>query len=831
MMQGDDIRRLARAARLAACANVGADASTATILTEALLMRGLGIENAQPGEFDPETLARLSRIESKIIIAPGLNAHVRHFVIAHEIGHADLHDQTFEMRAIRYFVGDETHFDTGYSQRSLVEMQADVFAAEFLCPGDMLCREIIGCGRKPSRIAARLDVELELVLAQAVGATLLPEICNLADGGFTSLDEVQATAVAASGNCVFVRGDPGTGKTSAVAGRAATLLNVGTSPATIAVLAHSEPAAERLRVRIAASHPDAAARLWIGTPTTFGLEIVSCHAERAGLGADFGMLDTTGAVALLERRAADLPPDAAGSLRAALAAIAAGRRTGRDTSTRLRKPALTPDVLAAIATVYEEAKRKEGRLDSADVLDRAVGILRSHPAVARRYRRRFAHLLVDDLQDLSRSGLALLSILGAQGCTIFAAGNARQAIRRFHGAAPDEMDPFLQTARAVRFELPTDHRSMAATTVFASSSGGGVVVAPDRRRSHAPGQDAGLASLCRRIRELAASGTALRDQAVLTRTHGRSKAVARALAAAGIAASHLGEIAEREEVLDLVAVANLDDMATGAAALRRLGRLRTYRCGESEIRALAARAERDGVTVMAVLTAEARRPGAAKNARRGAASLGLELAGLRDLQSTWLLVATWLFERSRYLDVLTAGNDPDGPLKRLAAFHVLSVLREQDALGERGGVRALERLRRLGSIDQHTAFSKVAVDACDIDAVRLMTIHASQGREFEAVHVMVDGRAAGHAGTTRSGRDEVTEDAVRVVAFSRARRYLHLQRTDQRGDLEIDPSLLVAAMPASGDGVVGFFEARARVDAAVHPTAPCRKPGRQRRRG
>ncbi len=103
-------------------------------------------------------------------------------MIAHEIGHFELHpDPTNEVHNVQAQLGGDlidsgAGIVEGYSLRERKEVQADIFAGEFLCPAGWLRTELIEKERRPSAVAQELGLPYGLVLNQAIRALLLPPL-------------------------------------------------------------------------------------------------------------------------------------------------------------------------------------------------------------------------------------------------------------------------------------------------------------------------------------------------------------------------------------------------------------------------------------------------------------------------------------------------------------------------------------------------------------------------------------------------------------------------------------------------------------------------------
>ena len=83
---------------------------------------------------------------------------------------------------------------------------------------------------------------------------------------------------------------------------------------------------------------------------------------------------------------------------------------------------------------YQAYKDRLGGLDYLDLEIQARELLLTHPHIAHIHRRRFKHLMVDELQDTNPAQIELLQLLlGPGGPKAFFVGDAKQAIYRFRG--------------------------------------------------------------------------------------------------------------------------------------------------------------------------------------------------------------------------------------------------------------------------------------------------------------------------------------------------------------------------------------------------------------
>lgn len=172
-------------------------------------------------------------------------------LVAHELGHVCVHagssectnddiDPSRSMEAAP--VGLQRVED--YEVRERRELQANVFAREFLLPRPS-ARQRHLAGQTASAIAGRLGLPKDLVRQQLLDALLLPPVPpdEVPAIAHTPRDDPsQDRAAAHRGSAFELQAGPGTGKTRTLVKRVLSLLRDGFDPASILVLTFSDRA-------------------------------------------------------------------------------------------------------------------------------------------------------------------------------------------------------------------------------------------------------------------------------------------------------------------------------------------------------------------------------------------------------------------------------------------------------------------------------------------------------------------------------------------------------------------------------------------------------------
>jgi DNA helicase-2/ATP-dependent DNA helicase PcrA len=827
-----DIRRKARACHHKALATAKGDRRAESIIAAALKNDNL---EPRPYDFPQGILGSLDRSSRLVNVAKNLDAVDERVVIAHEIGHFQLHhDPHNEVTARPHGLGGDP-VDSGagrvegYSPRERKEIQADIFAGELLCPSDWLREEFLVRGKRPHEIANDLGLPPHLVMNQMVRALLLPPLREApptpAKIEYT-LDDSQSVAVTWDKGPLLLDAGPGTGKTRTLVHRIGHLLDHGSRSSSILALTFSNKASEEMRERLSAMNADAAIEMWVGTFHAFGLELVTKWPSVLGRTGKVRVLDQTGSLALLEANLERLPLrhfqnlyEPAYELVPVLRAIsrckdelvspidyraaadaayaAALTEPDRETAEKLLE-------IAEIYRIYEELLVENDAVDFGDLVALAVKLVKENPDV-KAYIAGFKHVLVDEFQDVNAASDALLKAISSVGPIPWVVADQRQSIYRFRGAEPTNISRFVASFGGTRHALSNNYRSFAPVvrtfeSFSATMAAGDLAGAWKATRGNggevtltvAPSLAAEGEAIRDAIEMYRASGVPYTDQVILARSHLTLGRITGILEQLGVPLLYLGDLFERPEIRDLLSLIALG-AEFGGVGLVRVAALPDYRVPRADALALLRWAHDNHVPVFDALNRAPEIDGISEVGRSGLGRLGMQLHGLAKA-SPWTLLTTWLFQRSDYLRPILNANSATARQQLVAIYQLLKVCGEYAAMGETNRQRFLDRIRRIESLNEDTAYRAVSSEASDLDAVRVMTIHGSKGLEFPAVHLPA--LATGYMPSTWRGvripappslphlamqpaGHEAEEECLFFVALSRAKDHLSLSRADR----------------------------------------------------
>jgi DNA helicase II / ATP-dependent DNA helicase PcrA len=225
-----------------------------------------------------------------------------------------------------------------------------------------------------------------------------------------ALADSQRLAIEHRAGPLLVVGAAGTGKTEALARRLADLAADGIAPERVLVLASSRAGTRSLRCRAEAVLEPPYEELWVGTWDELCERLLREHSTAAGLDPFFDVVGPAERLAMLldcldelPLRAHEIRGNPAGLLARLLERIDALKAGADPPDEEMRELAAAHDRILAAA----------GSLDRGDVFLTLNRLLAERPDVRAEIAARFAHLMVDELEDTVPAQRAILASLAA----------------------------------------------------------------------------------------------------------------------------------------------------------------------------------------------------------------------------------------------------------------------------------------------------------------------------------------------------------------------------------------------------------------------------------
>ena len=618
-------------------------------------------------------------------------------------------------------------------------------------------------------------------------------------------------AAATTTEPVVVVAGAGTGKTRVITYRVAWLISEGVSPDAILAVTFTNKAAREMKERIQALVPQAGRAPWVGTFHSFCARLLRTDGPLIGIPRDFAIYDDEDqksvirqALRVLGHDERQFPP------RSLREPISYAKNHGWD-SERLAQESFDEKgrVAAAVFDLYNASLKKAGALDFDDLLLDAVRLLRTSEEARRHWRGRFAHIVVDEFQDVNEMQYELVRLLAGESTCVCVVGDEDQSIYSWRGADPAILQRFLEDfpgATVVRVQ--TNYRSTqtildAAGAVVARNTGrlGKTLEATRQGDSlvrfyEAADATAEAGFVVDEIRRLLRAEPEAHI-AILYRTNFQSRTFEEACRRASLVFRVVGGFGfyERAEVKDVLAYARLVVNPEDDVALARVINTPPRGIGKTSVEALRTRAVRGGVSLWAAL-GEACATGTGRSAAAFQTFHRLieELREERERLQTGELLRE-LAKRSGYLEWLEQ-QDRAEFTDRAANVKELVAAAEE---GQEQGETLTDFLDRAALVSDADSFDEHA-------PVTLITLHSAKGLEFD--HVFLVGMEEGLFPHVRSMANEAALEEERrlcYVGMTRARHTLTLtraryRRTFDRGgggrpDVLGTPSRFLAEVP------------------------------------
>ncbi len=296
---------------------------------------------------------------------------------------------------------------------------------------------------------------------------------------FDPLNDAQRQAVAAPAGPLLVLAGAGSGKTRVLTHRVAWLVQgQRISPLSILAVTFTNKAAREMRGRIEALLRAPAGGMWMGTFHGLCHRLLRMHFAEAGLPQSFEILDSDDQYRLLRRVLRELNLDEAHwPPRQLQWMINTHKEAARRPKDLPAGDDLQQQTLLRVYHTYEEFCGRFGLVDFAELLLRALELLRHNQPIREAYQRRFEHVLVDEFQDTNAIQYHWLRVLSEARKNLFAVGDDDQSIYGWRGARVENLLSFEKDfPGATLIRLEQNYRSSgnilnAANAVIANNAG------------------------------------------------------------------------------------------------------------------------------------------------------------------------------------------------------------------------------------------------------------------------------------------------------------------------------------------------------------------------
>lgn len=594
-----------------------------------------------------------------------------------------------------------------------------------------------------------------------------------------TLNVAQREAVLATHGPVLILAGAGSGKTRVITHRIVHLIHQGVAPSQILAVTFTNKAAKEMRERVLsliAKYPPSDRALEGTAPlvTTFhslGVRLLREFHETIGLRKHFTILDRADSLRAIKQGLIEAQYDPKEfEPRRILGMISRAKGDGLNQLTYRDAASSYPEeVAAAVWEKYERILQTEHSLDFDDLLLKTHRLLAEHPTVREALQTRYQYLHIDEFQDTNRLQLDIIRQLSNQHHNVCVVGDIDQNIYSWRGADIKNVLQFERFFPHVRTIILGENYRSSGTIIAASNE----IIAKNRNRieknvytSNPAGEKIDLYAamtgtdeadyIARKAAACIKEGTPASEIAVLYRTNFQSRVLEESFLRADIPYQLLGtKFFERKEIKDVLAYLRLALNPDSSGDLARIINEPTRGIGK--------------VTLLKVL--EGKRGELTGSTREKVESFFAIVDSIREASDTLVPseLVKFIMKRAGIEAALKeAGTEED--LERIENLRELvSVATRFDHLSPEESMTAFLEQSALQSDQDELK------DKNEHDAVRLMTIHAAKGLEFD--QVFITGLEEGlfpHERLDEAAIDHEEERRLFYVALTRARKKVHL---------------------------------------------------------
>lgn len=594
-----------------------------------------------------------------------------------------------------------------------------------------------------------------------------------------SLNKQQQEAVLHTEGPLLILAGAGAGKTKTITERIVEIIKRGTDPRAILAVTFTNKAAKEMRERIVSrleeEHVIEKENPYHHVPViktfhSLGLMMLGEHADRMGLLRHPTILDSSDSLSIIKHAVEQLGLDPKMHDPSKIRGIISREKGDFHTLADYRKKVATAqmDTIAGVWRVYDEELRRQKALDFDDLIVRAVNMLEDHADIRAAYQKRFEYVHVDEYQDTNGSQYAFVKLLvNPAKHNICVVGDTDQNIYSWRGANLRNIMNFENDFPGTRtILLEENYRSTGNILALANEAIRKNTIRQEKNLFTSRGEgdmihvyptwDEGseaelVATTCHNLIE---EGVPADTIAVLYRANFQSRILEESFIRANVPYTLLGtKFFERKEIKDVLSYLRAATNRLSQPDLRRVFEMPKRGIGKASIAKLFANEDLSGKALIAV------------HATYAFLDLIIERLATEPLSHVMQMI---IVDSGIEKELLEDGADGAERLEN--ARELVSITIRYDAMP---GTEAL-----LLFLEEASLQSDQDNDTKENAGVRLMTIHASKGLEFD--HVFIVGLEQDlfphkRIGNNRQTKEEEEEERrLFYVAVTRARHHLYL---------------------------------------------------------
>jgi DNA helicase II / ATP-dependent DNA helicase PcrA len=601
-----------------------------------------------------------------------------------------------------------------------------------------------------------------------------------------TLNDRQKEAVLKTEGPVLILAGAGAGKTKTITHRILHLIKNGALPSSILAITFTNKAAKEMRERVLKLIREDkdlnvpitfTERPFVSTFHSLGVHIIRENAHKLGLTKHFSIFDRSDSRRAVKNSIIELGLDPKQYDPGVILSLIS-REKGNSVNVSSFFESVGNDYMREIVykvwLKYEAALKKEKALDFDDLLLKTAELLEKDEAVKAKYQSVWKYVHIDEYQDTNKVQYKIARIISNQSKNICVVGDVDQNIYSWRGADIKNILSFERDyPGAAMIVLEENYRSTQTILEVANH-----IIKKNKNRfeknlftKKGPGDKITLYQafdendearfIAEKSAELIEKGTDPREIAVLYRANFQSRALEEAMISKDVEYQVLGvKFFERKEVKDTLSFIRAALNRDSLSDIERVINVPARGIGKA--------------TIAKIFSGMLDRLTAAHSKKWSEFNVMLDDIAAKSLSEKPSDLVRYVIKRTGLEEMLQSGADED--LERLENVKELATLATKyDFMMPGEGITKLLEDAALAS-DQDEMEE-------DRPAVRLMTVHAAKGLEFE--HVFISGLEQDlfpHKAleSKKDKRDDEEERRLFYVAVTRAKKKLYLSHASIR---------------------------------------------------
>lgn len=598
----------------------------------------------------------------------------------------------------------------------------------------------------------------------------------------------------------------GAGKTKTITHRIVNLIKEGINPDNILAVTFTNKAAKEMREKILneinKNNLGQNTVPFVSTFHSLGVHIIKENAHLVGVTKNFTILDDSDTNSIIKEalKEAEIDPKQYEPKRIkGIISREKGKFTKMEEYIANAEDYLSR-IVARIWKIYEEKKAKENALDFDDLLIKATRLLKENKQVREYYQQKWNYVHIDEYQDTNEAQYIMSKLLSENHKNICVVGDADQNIYSWRGANLKNILNFEKDYPDAKIILLEENYRSTKNILEAANE----VIKKNKYRpdknlftENKTGEKIVLCEaleeteeadfIANKIIEIVDNKNTWSQIAVLYRANFQSRVLEEAMLRYNIPYQVLGiKFFERKEIKDTLSYLRAALNPESLSDIKRIINFPARGIGKTTLAKIFAN-ERDNLPI----------------------KMQIKINNFYELlkqikekieNSNATEAIKFVIKKSGIEEELLAGGEEE--LERLANIKELATLAlKYDNLENGLGIEKLIEDASLSSDQDSIMINEDKKEK--INAVKLMTVHASKGLEFD--YVFITGLEDGLFPNRRAGESKKAEDAEEerrlfYVALTRAREKLFLSYTNFRtifGSRQINaPSEFISDIPA-----------------------------------